>query len=160
MEEKLYSMNELAEFTGLTTRTLRNYLKLGLLNGEKKDGIWKFSQKDIQAFFDDKNVSPSIKAKQNAVVFDFLLDDKKTQNEICMILDLNIPGESTAYNKVSNFFCEQIKTEQELANFRFSLLVKEGHLRIILKGNEEQIFDIMKKYREWYTQYFPTQIFI
>lgn len=152
MEEKLYSMNELAEFTGLTTRTLRNYLKLGLLNGEKQDGVWKFSQKDIQAFFDDKNVSPSIKAKQNAVVFDFLLDDKKTRNEICMILDLNIPGESTAYNKVSHFFCEQIKTEQELANFRFSLLVKEGHLRIILKGNEEQIFGIMKKYREWYTQ--------
>ncbi len=152
MEEKLYSMNELAEFTGLTTRTLRNYLKLGLLNGEKQDGIWKFSPKDIQAFFDDKNVSPSIKAKQNAVVFDFLLDDKKTKNEICMILDLNIPGESDAYNKVSNFFCEQIKTEQELANFRFSLLIKEGNLRIILKGNEEQIFDIMKKYREWYTQ--------
>ena len=34
--EETYSLNDLAMMTGFTTRTLRNYLTQGLLNGEKK----------------------------------------------------------------------------------------------------------------------------
>lgn len=34
--DKFYSINELATITGLTTRTLRNYIKMDILNGTKK----------------------------------------------------------------------------------------------------------------------------
>ena len=35
---EFYTINEMSTITGLTTRTLRNYLKLGILNGEKIEG--------------------------------------------------------------------------------------------------------------------------
>jgi len=36
--EKTYSLSEIAMMSGFTERTLRSYLKQGLLNGEKTDG--------------------------------------------------------------------------------------------------------------------------
>ena len=41
-----YTINDIAMMTGLTTRTIRNYIKLGILNGEKEDGVWRFSAED------------------------------------------------------------------------------------------------------------------
>ena len=34
-----YNLNDLAMMTGFTTRTLRNYLNQGLLEGEKENGV-------------------------------------------------------------------------------------------------------------------------
>ena len=50
-----YTINDIATMTGLTTRTVRNYIKLGLLDGEKMDGIWQFSIEAVSAFMADKN---------------------------------------------------------------------------------------------------------
>ena len=46
-----YSLNDLALMTGFTTRTLRNYIKQGLLNGEKQNGVWQFTADEIDRFF-------------------------------------------------------------------------------------------------------------
>ena len=64
-----YSINDLVEMTGLTDRTLRNYIKSGLLRGEKIDGVWQFTAEDYGAFISDKNVIPSLRAKKNGVVY-------------------------------------------------------------------------------------------
>ena len=45
--EKYYTLNEVAMMTGLTTRTLRNYLKMNVLKGEKVDGVWKFTEEEF-----------------------------------------------------------------------------------------------------------------
>ena len=50
MDEK-YTLNDLATMTGFSTRTLRNYVNLGLLKGEKIDGAWRFGADDLDAFF-------------------------------------------------------------------------------------------------------------
>jgi len=51
--DKYYTLNDLALMTGLTTRTLRNYLKMGILKGERIDGIWNFTEEEIAEFFDN-----------------------------------------------------------------------------------------------------------
>ena len=38
--EEIYNLNQLALMTGLSTRTLRNDLATGILEGEKEDGMW------------------------------------------------------------------------------------------------------------------------
>lgn len=45
--EKLYSVDDVARMTLLTTRTIRNYLRSGLLQGNKIGGQWRFSIEDI-----------------------------------------------------------------------------------------------------------------
>ena len=40
--EKLYSVEEIAKMTSVTTRTIRNYLRNGILTGTKIGGQWRF----------------------------------------------------------------------------------------------------------------------
>ena len=46
----MYTLKELAIMSSLTERTLRSYLKMGILGGKKEDGIWRFDEADIEAF--------------------------------------------------------------------------------------------------------------
>ena len=45
-----YSVNELAEQLGVTTRSIRNYLHEGKLKGTKVGGQWKFSERNLFEF--------------------------------------------------------------------------------------------------------------
>lgn len=38
-----YLINHLVMFTGLTDRTIRNYIASGILQGEKINGLWHFT---------------------------------------------------------------------------------------------------------------------
>lgn len=38
-----YSIEEVSMMSGLTTRTIRNYLKEGLVQAAKEDGKWVFT---------------------------------------------------------------------------------------------------------------------
>lgn len=49
--DKLYTVEEVAQRTGLTDRTIRNYLKDGRLKGKKIGGQWRFTADDIEALF-------------------------------------------------------------------------------------------------------------
>ena len=87
MEKNYYNINELAVISGFTTRSLRNFITIGHLKGEKIDGIWQFTPEEIDEFLSNPNVMPGIKSKTNAVVYDFMADTEKKTNRICSILD-------------------------------------------------------------------------
>ena len=114
--EKYYTLNEVAMMTGLNTRTLRNYLKMDVLKGEKIDGIWKFSECEFSDFISNPYVKPSLQAKSKAIVFDFLNEKEKQLNEICTILDLHV--DLTESDEISEFFCtERNKRPEEKITF-------------------------------------------
>jgi len=138
-----YTINDVAVMTGLTTRTVRNYMKLGMLEGEKVDGTWQFSAEAVSAFIADKNVQPSIQAKKNGVVFDFLADQHKKVNEICTILDFPVSEEEAM--EISAFFCKEVSTPG-VGNMKFNFSYNHGMARVILKGNEDFVVEVMKKY--------------
>lgn len=46
----MFSVEQVASELNVTTRTIRNYLKEGKLQGTKVGGQWRFSEKDIYAF--------------------------------------------------------------------------------------------------------------
>ena len=49
--EKLYTIEDIANMTRLTSRTIRNYLKDGILEGKKIGGQWRFTMKDNKRQF-------------------------------------------------------------------------------------------------------------
>lgn len=100
----MYTIKDLAIITRLSDRTLRNYLNLGVLNGEKKNGTWIFTPQQIQKFLENKMVKAATDAKRNALVFDFMANTWKKENAACMILDLQ-QDHSTS---VMNFICEAV----------------------------------------------------
>ena len=134
-----YTLKDLSMICGLTDRTLRNYLKLGILTGEKQDGTWCFTEEHLDAFFKNDVASAAMQAKRNAAVFDFLKDTKKKTNYACVILDL--PQEQSL--SVAKFFCEAVSKRQ---NMTMSFESRRGINRVILTGEEIVIHDIMLEY--------------
>ena len=142
--EKYYTINEISIMTGLTTRTIRNYLKSGLINGEKINGIWMFSHEDFSDMLVNPAIKPSIQAKNNAVVYDFLVDNKKKINKICTIIDLYI--DDTESNETSELFCNTINSLSETGELSFKFEKNGRNVRVILSGTEETVIDILNKY--------------
>ncbi len=139
-----YNLNQVAMITGLTTRTLRNHLKLGLLKGEKTDGSWIFTEEALDAYWADPSVRRAIAARQHAVVYDFLADPFKKTNRICAILDFPVSPEEAL--RTAEFFCAEISRRGSDVEFRF--INEKNFSRFILSGSEEQVKGFMKAYYE------------
>lgn len=143
MEQK-YTINQVAAMTGLSTRTIRNYLKSGLIGGEKIEGVWLFSAEDFENMLTNSAIKSSIKAKSNAVIFDFIADDRKKSNKICTILDLYADDKEA--EEISQFFCDTINNNYSTADLTFKFEKYNRNVRIILSGADEAVFDMLKRY--------------
>ena len=137
-----YNLNQVATITGLTTRTLRNYLKLGFLQGEKEDGNWRFTEEELAAFLGNPAVKQSLSAKKLAAVYDFLADTYKKTNRICIILDFPVSAEEA--KSIADFFCQEICQRGHDIEFRF--LNERNLARFILSGAEEMVMDLLNAY--------------
>ena len=141
--EKYYTLNEVAKMTGLTTRTLRNYLKMNVLRGEKVDGIWNFTEEEFAEFIQNPYVKPSLQAKNKAIVFDFLSQNEKRTNERCTIIDVNVDTHEA--EEISSFFCNAINKRKE-ENINFSFEKNGSYVRVILRGHEDTVMEILNAY--------------
>lgn len=137
-----YSIRAVTMISGLTDRTIRNYISLGVLEGEKINGLWHFTPEQVEAFIRHPAVRPSIQAKNNAVVYDFLLNAQKKESSICIILDL--PGCDP--QETAEFFMNAINNGTELSDLEFSFDSVFETPRIILKGHAQQIMSLVNRY--------------
>ncbi len=133
-----YLINHLVLMTGLTDRTIRNYISSGILQGEKINGLWHFTPEQVETFVSHPAVRPSILAKQNAAVYDFLLDNRKDRREICMILD--IPEGDR--KQITEYFCYRINHE-EFQRIQFTFDGVSSMQRVILKGGAEEVLRLV-----------------
>ncbi len=144
MELELYTLGHLVQMTGLTDRTLRNYLSLGILKGEKIGGLWHFTPEEVDRFLRDPAVRPSIRARANSQIYDFLASDPAGEDMACCIFDF--PGEDR--DAISEYFCTAICTGG-YRNLRFHYDGAEETRRVILKGRTG---DVMKLISGWYAE--------
>ncbi len=140
-----YLISHLVLITGLTDRTIRKHIASGILQGEKINGLWHFTPEQVEHFICHPAVHPSILAKNNAAIYDFLLDDRKTACEACMILDL--PGRNK--KAAAEYFCYRINS-QEYHNIRFSFDGVAKIPRIILKGDAAEVLRLVNEYEKEY----------
>ena len=136
-----YLISHLTLFTGLTDRTIRSYIRSGFLQGEKINGYWHFTPEQVDTFLRHPAVRPSILAKNNSVVYDFLAEGKKNTQSCCLILDL--PGEDP--KTCTEFFHREI-CQGDFRDFRFSFDSMGGTPRVILRGPTEQILNLANRY--------------
>lgn len=138
-----YVLNHLTLLTGLTERTLRHYITLGVLEGEKINGMWHFTPEQADRFIRNPAVRPSILAKQNALVYDFLLEDRKTAPEACIILD----APETNRKALAEFFCDRIN-HVNFHKLRFAFDGAGPVPRVILSGDAADVFRLAQEYQE------------
>ncbi len=141
MEEELYLISHITLITGLSDRTIRNYIASGILKGEKTNGIWHFTPEEVDAFIKNPAVRPSIVAKNNSVVYDFMLNDSKKEEETCVILDLP----KCDIKETAEFFCYGISNgDYKDINFSFDGNYKTP--RIIIRGKPSDVFGLIGDY--------------
>ena len=140
-----YVINHLVMFTGLTDRTIRNYIASGILQGEKINGLWHFTPEQVDNFVSHPVVRSSILAKNNSLVYDFLLENKKKKEEICMILDIPHADKES----VVEFFCDNI-TNEDYHNIQFSFDGVTEMTRVILKGDATEVLRLVNEYHSKY----------
>ena len=141
MEEELYLISHITLITGLSDRTIRNYIASGILKGEKINGIWHFTPEEVDAFIKNPAVRPSIVAKNNSVVYDFMLNDSKKEEETCVILDLP----KCDIKETAEFFCYGVSNgDYKDINFSFDGNYKTP--RIILRGKPSDVFGLIGDY--------------
>ncbi len=138
-----YTLNDIAKMSGMTTRTLRNYLRMGILDGEKVDGVWQFSEEQLYAFMDNPSARQGMHAKQNAIVTDFLLMGGRKESRSCVILDYSMEWEDA--KRAVDFFCDKIK-ERGDDELRFGMERHKKSVRLIISGSEAAVKEIMKCY--------------
>ena len=141
-EGSYYLISHLVLITGLTDRTLRSYLSSGILQGEKINGLWHFTPEQVEQFLRHPAVKPSIQAKRNALVYDFMIDTKKQEPQICVIMDL--PG--CDVKKTAAYFCYSISTG-DYRNIQFSFDDTSGTPRVILKGKTADVLKLVNEYK-------------
>jgi len=89
--EKLFTVEDIATMTSVTTRTIRNYLKDGILQGRKIGGQWRFTEEDVKSFMDSSNVTKDFSDRIKQDVLDFLdgvNTDCAGEVQVCAIIDL------------------------------------------------------------------------
>ena len=67
--ENYLLIDHLVLITGLTDRTIRNYISSGILQGEKINGIWHLTPEQVECFICHPAVRPSILTKQHTAVY-------------------------------------------------------------------------------------------
>ncbi len=138
-----YLINHLVMFTGLTDRTIRNYIASGILKGEKINGMWHFTPEEVERFISDPAVRPSITAKMNSLVYDFIISDKKSSEGMCAILDL--PGKNR--KAVAEYFCCSISSGTfTKIDFYFDGVGKTP--RVVLTGNADDVLFLLNDYKK------------
>lgn len=141
--QEMYTINHVALMSGLSSRTIRNYMKMGFIEGEMINGVWHFSAEAVGDFFANPNVAPAIRAKRNALIYDFLADDNKQGNEMCTVIDNRATLEEA--NAMSEFFCDAINREG-LSSIRFGFSFNGSHARVILTGPEDAVQQLLDRY--------------
>ncbi|MBQ9459539.1 MAG: helix-turn-helix domain-containing protein [Oscillospiraceae bacterium] len=136
----MYSLNDLAVMTGLTTRTLRNYIKRGILNGEKIGGDWRFSESEFEAFASNPYVRRSLRARRSGDVLDFLAGRTTRGGRACFILDSAVPDDAGA--EIAAFFCDTVRGD----GVSFTYERSGGVSRVILLGEERRVAEIITAY--------------
>lgn len=139
MMVETYTIQDIAGMTGLNERTIRSYLADGLLKGEKTDGAWRFTAEQFGDFLRQDMVRASVQAKANAVVYDFLITDRRKESAACLILDQ--PSAEDQEPGLREALSEQVNRLE----LRWAYRYQDGMARSILSGPPAALGELLAR---------------
>ncbi len=139
MRKDDYSLSELSQMTMLTERTLYNYLKRGLLHGEKTALGWRFSYDEVARFWTQPFVNAAVNAKQLGIAEDFLHRRIATAGQLCMVYDYGTKSPEEA-SCLCEYFLSAIKQCSDLC---FAYHYEKDMVRVTLRGKADEVMAVM-----------------
>ena len=137
LEDKLYTIKEIAKMTNLTDRTIRNYLVNGSLKGIKVGGQWRFSKDDIKKFFNDSKFEHDIKNKLEKDMIDFYHQTGVTG--ACIVIKKVVKDVKALMNGL-----HPLKEYKEKGNMTVTVIDNDGNTTITIFGNFDYIAKVLE----------------
>ena len=151
LTDKLYTVEDIATMTSLTTRTIRNYLKDGTLKGRKIGGQWRFMKEDIMNFMDNGNFGRDITNRIREDVLDFLdgvntFADNIGEIQACTIVDLYQEQEiiRIKLGKLGEFINSNQETTGNYMSFNYERIESESKGRVVIFATPQYIIEALK----------------
>lgn len=132
LEQKLYTVADVAELTGLTSRTIRNYLKDGTLRGKKIGVQWRFTEADINRLFSEAGGTNVLRTED--VISGFMENTVRQQLEGCLVIDIPFQKEDEL-QKYIQIFKELTLEENERGSCTYEVLEESRILRVAASGD-------------------------
>ena len=147
--EKLYTVDDIAQMTMLTSRTIRNYLKDGTLKGRKIGGQWRFTEDDVKNLMESGSyqVEYSSNLKQNIMDFiDGTNDFVKAEIQVCTIIDLYQPQDvvATKQKKLLEFINSNADTDNNWMSFSSEYIESESKTRVVIFAQPAFLIEAVK----------------
>jgi len=147
--EKLYTVEDIARMTSFTSRTIRNYLKDGSLQGQKIGGQWRFTMENIKRLFGYSTVINDMRSVHKRHVMDFINGvnvDNPEKIQVCTIIDYFCENPE-AGNRIYEMLVSVInarKNGSPPAKFNYDFLGKKNKARFTLFGDPDYVIKTLQ----------------
>jgi len=147
--DRLYTVEDIANMASLTPRTIRNYLKNGILKGKKIGGQWQFTMEDIKNLFDNSNFARDTSDNIKQQILDFVdgvNTDIKGSIQVCTIADYYCETQEQAKaicSKLISIYNEN-QDKYPVAKFDYQYIESESKARFTLFGAPDYIIKILE----------------
>lgn len=139
LDEKLYTVADVAEVTGMTSRTIRNYLKDGTLTGQKIGVQWRFTEDEIKKLFSRQMPGQS---SPSQIVRSFLGEQERERDAFCALLDF--PGVTEA-DGVELYHRLQENRGDGIASMSYEYHDEVQLLRVAVSGDTKAVIDLLEQ---------------
>jgi excisionase family DNA binding protein len=139
LDEKFYTVADVARVTGLTSRTIRNYLKDGTLTGQKIGVQWRFTEDEVKKLFSRQTPGCSSPAQ---VMRSFLGQEPQENTSICTLLD--VPG-VTEEEGLELYRSLERECRQGISAISYEYHDDCRILRIAVSGDAGAVMDLLEQ---------------
>lgn len=145
LEQKWYTVADVAALTGLTSRTIRNYLKDGTLHGKKIGVQWRFTEDDINALFQEVDFAQKLQGIEDNLVADFLKETARDEETECRILDIPDVTEEEWKRSLQKIRGEIDERKEGMPEFAWEYETEGNMLRVVIAGRPKDTERMVKR---------------
>ena len=151
MEEKFYTIDQIAEILGMHHKTIRKFITEGNLRANKVGKQWRISGHDLSLFMEDNNVNIKNNNKLESEKIEFSNCDIDSNNKISKIkvsavIDIN-EIDIDEHKRISNILLALMNSkDSKMSNSTINIKYykNDKNLKIMLWGDIEFINEILE----------------
>ncbi|GFZ32584.1 2-hydroxyacid dehydrogenase [Clostridium zeae] len=150
MEEKLYTIDQVAEILGMHHKTIRKFITEGKLRASKVGKQWRISGHDLSLFMENSDIQVEKKKEEESLI-EFSTDkinksDNQNKINVSSVVDINQLN-IDEYNRISNSLLAIMNSKDPnlgLSTIKMQYSEKENRLRVLLWGDIKFTEEILK----------------
>lgn len=144
MEEKFYTIDQIADILGMHHKTIRKFITEGKLRANKVGKQWRISGHDLSLFMEDNNVNIKSNNKLKSEKIEFSNGDVDSNNRtskinVSTVIDIN-EVDIEEHRRISNTILALMNSkDSKMSNSTINIKYykSDKNLKVMLWGNIE-----------------------